>query len=212
MIRSYLINPIRGGVIDSSNFKNYFIVFLGITFSLALIKYPLNNLLEGNRIIWTKDELIKLPIWELILSGVIFAPILEEISFRLAQSFRLVHVLIGLIGLVVFFNIADLLLVKILIVFLGAFTIVVYVFKAKNNDLIKGYIIISSIIFGFTHLQNYEYNNVLFLYVLSPIITLAQTALGLFCSYIRDYNFIFALLLHVTYNLLLVILYVIFEA
>lgn len=138
----------------------------------------------------------QLPIWWIVLFGVVLMPLIEELIFRLYLRFkqnylaRLIMLLASLTGKQ---N-------KIIV-------------ESQLNALwvnnFRAIFYFSAILFSIVHIENFEYSiNIL---IFSPILLAPQFIMGLFLGYLRvRYNLILGVLMHAIHNAIFLIIPIIF--
>ncbi len=162
------------------------------------------------------EEMLNAPLLLLFL-GVVLAPIMEEIIFRLYLRFDLRTLFISLLGLCLFFgsmySMTGMFIVFLLIL---SFTLGLFFFALLNPrfDVIMRHFwdshfpwiyFGSAILFGMAHLSNF-YMPSGQLWLLSPFLVLPQAVLGLILGYIRIKRGIWAaILFHALHNGFLIV-------
>jgi len=149
---------------------------------------------------------------EKILYGILFAPIVEEILFRLILRFNKKNILIiitSTFALFILFLIKkDLVRILVFSSLAIAFSLSIFYLNTCKDFFIKYFHIWFYIIaglFGILHIYNYIGINISNLF-LSPLFAIPQFILGIFLGYIRIRNgFFYALLFHFIMNLSLLI-------
>jgi membrane protease YdiL (CAAX protease family) len=138
----------------------------------------------------------QLPIWWIILFGVVIMPIIEELVFRLYLRFKH-NYLARLIILLAFLT--------------GKQNKIIVETQLKNFwvNKFRAIFYFSAIIFSIVHLANFEYSINILLF--SPILIAPQFIMGLFLGYLRvRYNLILGILLHALHNAIFLIIPIIF--
>ncbi len=162
------------------------------------------------------------PIYLVFLLGAIIAPIREEIMFRLPLRFRpfyialasflFVEMILGFfipqgLGLwlsVFIFSLLIPLLFAIIIFFIVRIEQVSTYLKVFYERYFGIIFYTSTIIFGLIHIFNFS--NIMGYFYLIPFLVLPQILAGYFLGFIRiNYGFVYAILVHAAYNLLLLL-------
>jgi len=137
-----------------------------------------------------------LPIWLIILFGVVILPLIEELIFRLYLRFKQNYL-------------------ARLIILLASVTGKQNKIKIETNlttfwqNKFRSIFYLSALIFGFYHLVNYEYSNTILL--LSPILIAPQIVMGLFLGYLRvKYGLILGYFMHGLHNAIFLMIPIIF--
>ncbi len=138
----------------------------------------------------------QLPIWWIILFGVVLMPLIEELIFRLYLRFKQNYL-------------------ARLIILLASLTgqqnkiIVETLLKNFWVNNFRAIFYFSAIIFSIVHLANFEYSINILLF--SPILLAPQFIMGLFLGYLRvRYNLILGILMHALHNAIFLIIPIIF--
>ncbi|MEJ8801179.1 CPBP family intramembrane glutamic endopeptidase [Pontibacter sp. H249] len=159
------------------------------------------------------SELMRnLPIWGILLVGVVVVPFFEELIFRFGLRFRR-----GFIAafFAVLLLVAGVALFKFLPVWWAVggtlvLALLMVLYLLKSNELgnyfeqswARAYRIIfyaAAVIFGLIHLTNFEYSTAILL--LAPILVAPQVVGGLFMGYMRvKYGFFWGYYLHAAHN------------
>jgi len=193
--------------------KLKFLEFLSYIFiyTLAIIPIGFILFLVSNGI-GLENRQSTLSFQEKIFYGILFAPIVEEILFRLILRFNKKNLLIFItssFALFIIFLIKKE-LVKILVFssLTIAFSLCTIYFKTCKDFLIKYFHIwfyITAGLFGVLHIYNYMGINISNLF-LSPLFAIPQFILGILLGFIRINNgFFYAVLFHLLMNLSLLI-------
>lgn len=214
-----LINFLRLWIIQ---FGVAIVLGIIVTIVATIVKYDMNDNLVNS-------VLDKLPIFTIIFLTVIFAPISEELTFRLFLKyspfrfgFSLSFITLFVLGILEQFHIYSLSLIRYqlgiidpvvysivyIIVGLALGSLVGVVFKAFTNQqfIEKIYkkifpllFYLSAIGFGLMHISNYP--NFGNIWYLAPVFVLPQLVIGFFLAYIRTkYGFKWSVALHAMHN------------
>ena len=145
--------------------------------------------------------------FEMIIEAILFAPLIEELIFRLPikkTNLFLISIFLSLI-LISNFNTT---IGIIVCVSIGLFNLIILIYQviSKNDKFIEYFYIISIGVFTISHLNNYsavELDSKS--YVELMILFLPQLLLGIFCTIIRvKSNIWYSVLLHSLYNGILI--------
>lgn len=138
----------------------------------------------------------QLPIWWIILFGVVIMPIIEELIFRLYLRFKqnyLARLIILLASIT------------------GQQNKIIVETQLKNfwvNNF-RAIFYFSAIIFSIVHIANFEYSIKILLF--APILIAPQFIMGLFLGYLRvRYNLILGIFMHALHNAIFLIIPLIF--
>ncbi|MFY7732597.1 MAG: CPBP family intramembrane glutamic endopeptidase [Bacteroidia bacterium] len=173
-----------------------FIILLLFSFLMDGIIGSINYLLENFGFYSTKDHAIvrlmeNMPFPFVLITGVVVAPITEELVFRLPLRYK--------------YNV----FVKSILLFAKFSSkrkqVRVRLFFTKNWNKYYLYIFyLVTFLFAFYHLVNYKITSNILLF--SPLLVLPQFIVGLALGYIRvKYNFFLGILFHAIYNAILFI-------
>jgi hypothetical protein len=200
----FIRNPVYNESYKRFNIKNFLsLLFIYIVFMipLGLVFYFLFKVLN------LEHKAIHLNFQEKLLYGILLAPIIEELLFRLLLVFNkknLVILIITTFALLVYFIIGENILKTVLFLLLGVILMIVF----KYHDQCKVYFIrnfklsffLIAVIFAFLHFFNFlgvSPSNFLFL----PLFIIPQVILGLILGYIRiTYGLVYSIFFHVLVN------------
>jgi membrane protease YdiL (CAAX protease family) len=205
----YLKNPVyreEYKKLTILEFLSYIIFYVLAIIPIGIVLFLISN---G---IGLENRQSSLTLQEKIFYGIIFAPVVEEILFRLILRFNKKNLVILIVStftlLILFIFKKD--LIKILVysfLTIGISFCMIY-FKPCKNFLTKYFNICFYVIaglFGILHIYNYLGINISNLF-LSPLFAIPQFILGLILGYIRINNgFFYAVLFHLLMNLSLLI-------
>ena len=186
-----------------------FLLFFMILAFIYFVKNPLpNNLI-----------LYKSPI-VFIIGGVIFAPIIEEIGFRLFFIYRGMYVAVSSILILLYFSLYLLYfnqIFNILHYIIFAFIIfvvislLIYQYEAKIKRIWDKYFYLifygSAILFGFAHLgKSNSFAHTLYLFIF--LFIFEKAFVGVFLGFIRmKYGILYSILFHSFHNFMFFILF-----
>ncbi|MDM8160956.1 CPBP family glutamic-type intramembrane protease [Labilibaculum sp. K2S] len=208
--KNYLLFPryIKCEKINWLHFFKIFIVSSVVTMILSSIAYFLKDQLHIEHNV-PKHNLM------LVLHAVVWAPIMEEIWFRLLlrPTNRNLRFFIGLsiLGSVYVFFKAAFITGTIVII---AGTLAGFILKEKKSSRVKllrkyfkfypviYYFIV--LLFGLVHLMNFNYGDLeLWMYMMLPILIFPQLYAGIVLGYIRmRYGILYSILYHTLNNLI----------
>ncbi|GEM_PF-2640084 len=149
--------------------------------------------------------------WKLIFFACI-APIIEEVSFRLALNPSKFNLSISLaVQTVLYLHLLYLIDVNfyirlLIMLVLGLFLNIYMPQKIENfiNKNLRLFIYYNIIFFGLIHTSNFDFTSVSQIYFI-PFLILIQLLLGIYFSYIRlKYNFLIVLGLHIFHNFIFI--------
>jgi hypothetical protein len=141
---------------------------------------------------------------------VLFGPLIEELGFRFALSFKRVHIFISVSVLSFMFLslwlgrgfFADILFKALISLLIGSVTLLV---NQKRYDIVQQkyglqIIWLTIMLFGFSHIVNYKIENFMQIPI-ALMMCLPQVLMGIVFTYIRlNLGFLFGLLLHSLIN------------
>lgn len=157
--------------------------------ALSFVWILVMNVLDIDGLENMNSELMKLPYGTLILLGVVVAPFIEEIIFRLPMKYSrnyLLQFLIALVALFAPYKSKNAIYAKVRSFWIRHFWVFFYLL---------------STFFAFVHIYNYVDAKQLLL--LSPLLTLMQFIGGLIMGYLRvRFGFLWGWYYHAIYNLL----------
>ncbi|MGB4415393.1 MAG: CPBP family glutamic-type intramembrane protease [Paludibacter sp.] len=180
----------------------YCLTYFVIAFTSIIIIFPITSLF-GLEHISQKGYSITA-----IITGIIFAPIYEEIICRLcliANKKNYYIVLISLISLIIISLFREkywtsIILLVVFLLLLSLKLIKKTKLRATYNVNFKYIFWLSSILFGLLHVTNFR-GNYLVLLALSPILCFPQIAMGFILGYIRmNYGFKYGVIVHMIIN------------
>lgn len=202
-IVSYIRKPLIKNQLTGIGFKKIFKLYLIYLLSITFLSAPLGIVLKITTISYWEFEVS----WKLVFYGVILAPILEEILFRILLRPTLRSLIIfnlcgiSVLGISLYNNslIFFLLFASIIIVWNSIY----YSAKHLNFNFEKHFSKIfysSALLFAITHIDNY--NGISgYLILLSPIIILPYFFMGLYLGYIRmNFGIKYSILFHTLIN------------
>ncbi len=162
-----------------------------------------------------KELLEELPVWGILILGVIVAPIGEELVFRFVLKYRKwsLYVFMPLllsISINIIFWIVNIQVNKMVVYFICLALFVIFDFKFSNviKNIFKykfHYLFyFVTILFALVHIQNFTYSKSLL--ILIPLLVLPQLFTGIFLGYLRvKLGFIWSMLLHFSHNAIFMI-------
>ena len=200
-------------------FWGFFLIFADIASLPALLALQLISFDYGSNSV-LKEQLI-LPVWFSIISGVIFAPIREEATFRLWLKPSLQNLSLSLGFLVamiveVYIKLSGFTINSISPLMIHGFLIPavasgLFYTGLRNNRILLNKTIsylstnfslcfwTSHIIFALLHCVNYDIQKI---WYIVPILTLSQFVIGLYLGFLRiNYGFKWSLVAHGLHNL-----------
>jgi membrane protease YdiL (CAAX protease family) len=193
-IKIYLLILLLIGLINSLN----------ITILRAFLILPIDETL-------TVPVQYKEHLWIYFILVGIFAPVLEEVIFRLSLIFDPVYISLSistLFALIIhkvsnsFLSIITFILLFILVKRLAnIYSFKLFSFWTKNFPYIFYFL---SVLFGVVHISNYKYTEVN-QYLIVPILIFPQLAIGFILSFTRLYykkGFLICIIIHVLMNLI----------
>lgn len=180
----------------------YCLTYFVIAFTTIIVIFPITYLF-GLEHISQKGYSISA-----IITGVIFAPIYEEIICRLcliANKKNYFIVIISITSLIIISLFREKYFISI--VLLGLLTSLLSLNLINKNKLqaiyannFKYFFWLSSIIFGLLHVTNFR-GNYLVILALSPILCFPQISMGFILGYIRmNYGFRYGVIVHMIIN------------
>lgn len=204
LLKPYICQPKKPHI---SKLVFYCLIYFLIAFTSIIVIYPVTTLFGLEHISQKGYSMAA------IITGVIFAPIYEEIIFRLcliANKKNYYIVLISLISLIIISLFREKYWVSSILS--GVFLLLLSLKIVKYTNLQTFYAVnfkyifwFSSFLFGLLHMTNYS-GNYLTILALSPILCFPQIAMGFILGYIRmNYGFIFGVIVHIIINSALLI-------
>lgn len=202
--KPYICQPEKPNI---SKLVFYCLSYFVIAFTSIIVIFPITSLFGLEHISQKGYSMAA------IITGVIFAPIYEEIICRLcliANKKNYYIVLISLISLIIISSIREKYLISIIL--LGVFLLLLSLklikkvkLQAIYNNNFKYIFWFSSILFGLLHVTNYS-GNYLVILALSPILCFPQIVMGFILGYIRmKYGFRYGVIVHIIINSALLI-------
>lgn len=185
-IWNWVKNPDEVEFIGSTieKFKFFSRVFI-IDVLIALFFVSLLGLIH-NYVLKLETSLNEMDVWQMLLFGVLFAPVLEELIFRFPLKYKRNY------------------FARLIDYFTNGWL------RNHWGKVFKYFVYLLTIGFGMMHLFNYDINTPLF-YALSPIIVGTQLIGGLTLSYTRiKLGFLWGVVQHVVFNFIFVGMVVIF--
>ncbi|MCB2195458.1 MAG: CPBP family intramembrane metalloprotease [Bacteroidetes bacterium] len=195
-----------------------FLKLLGILYLVALIPNVITKLLIFNKVIPSNNIELLLKEYsplKLFLFGAIVAPIAEETIFRLNLKTSKLNLVISLTVTLMYslfamfknswhYSSAIILIITYVVV-----TLIYYseeIFKIDSQKHFKFTFYFSAIAFGFLHIFNFNDPNYL-TFILFPVITMPQIAMGLITGYLRLKNgFVHGVIFHILVNAITILL------
>lgn len=210
-VKRVIFHPFTIPVNQQSVKKLFSIYLLVLLACAALIRLPMSEYLLDPIGIQQSEDVLKESAWELLILGVILAPLFEEVAFRLPLKRRRAYFWIALIFSLLIVTLSDSLFIQLLIAFYS-FCLVSFHFLNPKAIIERSMFFISAIVFALFHASNFEYEDLVDFIILSPLIFSPHFIAGYFCGILRRYKFQYALLLHASYNFILIGGYLLFES
>ena len=187
---------------------------LGLAAISFLISFPVGIIiLLISKGLDISSSINDIPALKLFITGMILAPIYEEIFFRSLLKFdkKNISIFTIVISLLTMYNVYNNKYTNVLV--LSIILILVFgIYLSSNIDKVSNFIkkhfkyffYASSLIFGLIHITNFS-GNINILIALSIILTLPQTISGLIFGYARmKYGLIYSIILHIINNSILI--------
>lgn len=215
-ITKFLYNPNEIEVLEDFAISNvilkFFKFFLIVSLSFGLLFFVFNKLFDIESFI-QKKEFPNQKLANYFFKIVLFYPVIEELGFRLLlrvkRQFLSISLSIQIVIVIAFFDLIKLDIFGFLFL---ASTLYLVLILTVNDWILekirlnyKLYFYCTLILFALLHSYNYHIYNKLG-YLLIIFYLLPPLVFGLYFGYVRlKYGFIYAVLLHIAYNLILFI-------
>ena len=193
---TFLKNPERPEKLVPISVKDFFTLLIMILILIIPYAFVLEqiDLSQFDNLI---EELLEKYKWLVVIGAIVFAPLLEEPTFRGPLNYKTKSIYLG-IGLSILF-ISELYFIAI--AYMGFLFFILMKVKDGEPPKLKWVIYVSSAFFGLVHLGNYQGFDWIGQFYYIPVLVGVQFVLGLVLSYIRIHHGLKScMLFHAAYN------------